>query len=934
MKKLLSLFLAFALFCTLFSGLTLRADAEDAPAVSGPCGENLTWSFHAETGALIISGTGEMYDFEDPDEYEPGAATPWNALRDQIEVLILEDGVTDLGKNAFDGFGITALSLPNSVKRIGMGAFYNCYALRTVDFGTGLNEIGGSSFAGCSALEQLTVPGNVKTIEQKAFRRCGLKNLVLLEGVEHIGPYAFEACRLETAVLPDSLTKVEEYAFSENPMMDSENWTEDGAFYLGHVLIDVDEEKASGEFCVREGTRLIANYAFSGCSQVTAIDLPASLLYFDCGFGLGTVEALTAFSVADENTAFSADASGVLFNADKTVLLRCPATFSGAYAVPSSVSEISDAAFSNCKALSAVELPTGIHSIGRAAFAGCTALTSAKLPPALDEIPDNLFRNCAALTALTMPQTAARIGAEAFAGCERLLPVAIPDQVAEIGDRAFENCKRFTTVTLPNTVTRIGEEVFRYCDALRDVQFPEELVYVGKGAFCDTALYRTRSNWTLTEDGEPNALYRQGVLLYACGLEIDVAEGTYMIAAGVNDEGMRPRFADEDFGAGGALRGILKPEVRAPHITLPASLRVICDGILHYSTYKSNDMFPDPMLPAYTVSADNAWFSSSADGALYNADKTKLLSFPSERRGRFVVPETVQVIGEAAFETTGLDTLVLPATVTEIEPFAMRSNWANGIANVYVLNPDCVIHASTDTIGMAGDWTTYDGTFGSAATIHAAVGSTAEQYAAVHGHVFEPLPEDYDPYASFGDVVPGAYYAEAVDWAVANGVTNGVTAGAFMPNKGCKRSEMITFLWRANGRPCESIEERYEFFGWMYYGGNPFTDVAPENFYAMPVFWATSRGITNGVSGTLFGAKKQVTREQVVTFLWRAAGSPEPKSMQNPFTDVQDGFAKKAILWAVESGITNGKSSDRFAPKEVCTRGQVVTFLYRAYGQD
>lgn len=112
-----------------------------------------------------------------------------------------------------------------------------------------------------------------------------------------------------------------------------------------------------------------------------------------------------------------------------------------------------------------------------------------------------------------------------------------------------------------------------------------------------------------------------------------------------------------------------------------------------------------------------------------------------------------------------------------------------------------------------------------------------------------------------------------------------------------------------------------------------FEDVKDNAFYTSPVIWATETGITKGTTETTFSPNKACTRAQMVTFLWRAAGSPEPKSNNNPFTDVKQGAYYKAILWAVEKGITNGTTANTFSPNATCTRAQIVTFIYRAAGE-
>lgn len=123
----------------------------------------------------------------------------------------------------------------------------------------------------------------------------------------------------------------------------------------------------------------------------------------------------------------------------------------------------------------------------------------------------------------------------------------------------------------------------------------------------------------------------------------------------------------------------------------------------------------------------------------------------------------------------------------------------------------------------------------------------------------------------------------------------------------------------------------------MKSNGNPqtgvFVDVAEGSYYEEAIDWAVEKGITNGVSSNMFAPNDPCTRAQIVTFLWRAAGSPAPKSMSS-FTDVPaDAFYAKAVAWAVENGITSGTGESKFSPNSTCTRAQAVTFLYRASGR-
>ena len=197
---------------------------------------------------------------------------------------------------------------------------------------------------------------------------------------------------------------------------------------------------------------------------------------------------------------------------------------------------------------------------------------------------------------------------------------------------------------------------------------------------------------------------------------------------------------------------------------------------------------------------------------------------------------------------------------------------------------------------------------------------------------FPPDPGEEDPpdpgddpggavsTVAFSDVRADAYYADPVVWAVDNDITAGTGGGKFSPEAGCTRGQVVTFLWRAAGKPSPSGT------------GNPFYDVHPDDYYYRAVLWAVENGITAGTSKTTFSPDAVCTRGQIVAFLWRAAGSPPPSGQTDPFSDVvSSDYYADAVLWAVGKGITKGTSATSFSPGSDCTRGQIVTFLYRAY---
>ena len=178
--------------------------------------------------------------------------------------------------------------------------------------------------------------------------------------------------------------------------------------------------------------------------------------------------------------------------------------------------------------------------------------------------------------------------------------------------------------------------------------------------------------------------------------------------------------------------------------------------------------------------------------------------------------------------------------------------------------------------------------------------------------------EDNSMLNFFYDVPNGAYFYEAVKWAVKNGITTGVGNDLFAPEQPCTRAQIVTFLWRAAGSP----EPKGTAAG--------MTDVVSGSYYEKAVAWAIENGITTGTTTSTFSPDATCTRAQSVTFLHRALKGTASGSTN--FTDVaSDAFYADAVNWAVANNVTNGTSNTTFSPNADCTRAEIVTFLYRAY---
>ena len=178
---------------------------------------------------------------------------------------------------------------------------------------------------------------------------------------------------------------------------------------------------------------------------------------------------------------------------------------------------------------------------------------------------------------------------------------------------------------------------------------------------------------------------------------------------------------------------------------------------------------------------------------------------------------------------------------------------------------------------------------------------------------FYPSEPDPDIVGQFTDVFVSDYYADPVRWAIEKEITTGTTETTFPPGSTCTNAQMLTSLWRAYGCPEAAIE-------------NPFSNLTGDEYYYEAALWAYEKGM---VSAPVFDAGASCTRSATVRYLWQAAGQPAPSSLSS-FADVPaDADYATAVSWAVEQDITNGTSDTEFSPDQICSRGQIVTFLYR-----
>ena len=978
-KRLLSILLVLLTALTL---LPLGALAEDG----NKCGENLTWELD-EIGILTISGTGDMYD------YSEDYLAPWNEHCLEITNVTISGGVTSIGSYAFCYCSVKSITLPFGLKHIGISAFFYCpniqqikipdsveyidpYAfscckgLHTVQLPASLTLISEELFAECDNLRNLSIPGTVIEIGANAFLRCKAFSLETLpSGIQRIGAAAFENCgRIEELVLPETLEHIGEAAFGgtiidkasfdgtlekwkaiggdcgiecevtfPNHICDfGSSWQYDthkhwqscscgktqnegahtgtgktcdvcGAVLseaLGSGSIDGglswslsrsgaltisgsgkmpdfssvanaapwDKQKGKIQSAVIEsGVQSISGGAFSGCTALEKVIISDTVAQIDLNAFDGCT-ALAAFEVAEGNKAFSSD-GGVLFSADKE-LLRYPVGKSADYTVPSGTVAIAGGAFKDCAKLESLVIPDSVISIGKSAFENCAALKRITLPKSITKLEALTFSGCASLAEIALPDGLKTLGEKVFSGCAALKSVKIPAEVTVIPTEAFFGCVSLESITIPKSVSHISERAFDGCTALKkvdylgsDTDWSQVTKETGNNALdnAEKSFTRTDHEHKYTDTVIPPTCTERGctVHLCACG---DKREDSYTPPLGHNYKG------------GICVRcGILDPngDTQHKHDFIPSVTKPTCltEGFTTY-TCSCGECYTKDYVSAvgHKTQLQNAKAAGCLTGG-YTGDEVCTVCGKMFKQGSVIF-------------ALGHD----PQSARVKAPTCTESGYTGDL-----ICTRCGDMTQTGkTVAAAGHKF-----FGGVCSVCGAKGA-------------EAAPE-------FDDVKSGAFYFDAVQWAVKNGITNGTGKNTFSPNDVCSRYQIVMFLWRAAGQPEAKAAVS-------------FADVKPGDIFYEAVQWAVERGITKGTSSTSFSPYAPCTRGQIVTFLYRSAGSPKVSGACN-FSDVSSGsFCHDAVIWASSEGITKGTRAERFSPNEGCTRAQVVTFLYRASG--
>lgn len=479
MKKFISFVMAFSLIFMLFD---MPADvfADDIPT-NGSCGDNVTWSYGCTDKKLTINGTGAMTDYDNP------MNLPWYSYYKEIETVIIGDGVTHIGSNAFWFLQkVTAVTIPGSV-----------------------TSIGDHAFSSCTSLTGVTLPGDVTSIGKSAFSNCGTITEIKLDStktVPTLGDYALNGCsnNMKVVVPPEMkeayLTAEGWWADHKDKIVPAKTTSGHGSYgdnlginitwtldnngtltisgsgkmrnYVYEVYSPFYNDSRIKNVVIENGVTRIGKNTFESCSSLESIALPNSVDYIGYA-SFGNCSSLESITVSSNVTQIRAHAftnctslsnvtlsDGALYNIGDYAFWGCSSLSS--VTIPNSVTKMGEFAFSGCSSLSNVTLSDQLTSIAQGAFYGCN-LTSAEIPQSVTSIELNAFANNTNLSSVTIPSNVTVLEGDAeyggaFDGCTSLGSVKFEGTttIPTLKENAFRNCKFFTDndettgITLPS----------------------------------------------------------------------------------------------------------------------------------------------------------------------------------------------------------------------------------------------------------------------------------------------------------------------------------------------------------------------------------------------------------------------------------------------------------------------------------------------------
>lgn len=910
----------------------------------------------------------------------------------EIPKTVIHNGVPfpvqSIGEYAFmDCDTLTELIMPDGLQVIGEFAFWACYNLSEITIPAGVTEIADGTFMGCRSLAKVTFLGPVTSIGETAFYDTrSLKHIDLPDSLTSLGSGAFKQSHrdgetdrsggLEEIVLPAGLTKIEEDTFNGCYDMRSVHFLGkvtsigDGAFCYTSSLLEID---------LPESVCSIGKKAFSG-SGLQKILLPKDCV--DVEPDAFASSALEAFEVDSGNTAFQAGEDGVLYSRDGKQLVLYPSSRQeAAYTVRPGTVEIGAYAFYGVRNLEHIILPDSLREIGDYAFAEQPKLKEVVLPEGLEDISsNNTFYHCYSLTELSLPSTLRDISGSSVFSCIGITELVLPDGLQDIsGDYIFSSCKKLNKVLFSSGIKKIsGNHIFSYCDALSSLELPKDLELIsGSWNFACTSIEKLTLPVMLQEiQGEDNfyACEKLSEVVLPAGLRIlgDGSFGSCTLLEKIQLPASLIKLNSGTFSGCSELKHIEIPEKvtsigsscfagceNLTELELPVELQAIgascfagcngleainlpvglqsigsyafaCTGITELSVPQTVTSWGD--CPIGVTMGDR--------GYVYDTSRTYVIYFAGdlpEWEGVYGLPNMTNLYcyfprdnttwmedlrylmdGPAFFRIHWLAAGVSLPESLELT-VGCKQQLTEAVQPAEDPNLPLTWSSSDETVVQVDETGMLTGIAPGTAVITASAGGGA--YSA---QCWVTVLEGSAPH--YEDVPEDAWYYEAVQYTSEHGLFQGITETKFGPHITMTRGMLVTVLYRLEGEPAVDGQTQ------------PFTDVDAGRYYGDAITWAANSGVVNGVTDTRFAPEAAVTREQMVTILYRYAGlegadvTAKADLESFPDHDQVKPYARDAFSWAVGAGIIQGNSNGgvtTLSPRNSATRAQVAAVLMR-----
>lgn len=905
-----------------------------------------------------------------------------------LEELTLPESLKAIPKTAFDScYSLRTVVLPDGLQSIGEGAFWDCYNLSEITIPAGVTEIAEDTFMGCKSLAKVTFLGPVTSIGETAFYNTrSLKHIDLPDSLTSLGRAAFEQPHgieetdqsggLEEIVLPAGLTKIEESTFQ-------------GCFDLKSVIFwgkvtsigkrAFYNTKSLQEIDLPESVCSIGEGAFFG-SGLQKILIPRDCV--DIGQDAFTSSALEAFEVDPGNAAFQAGDDGVLYSRDGKQLVLYPySRQEAAYTVRPGTVEIGAYAFYGVRNLEHIILPDSLREIGDYAFAEQPKLKEVALPEGLEDISSNYtFYHCYSLTELSIPSTLRDISGSYVFSCIGITELVLPDGLRDVGgDYIFSSCKSLSKVLFSSGIKKIsGNYIFSFCDALSSLELPKDLELIcGSWNFAHTSIEKLTLPNTLHEiQGDYN--------FYACEklLEVVLPAGLRILGDGsfesctslekIQLPASLTKLNSETFSGCSELKHIEIPEKvtsignscfagceNLKELELPVELQAIgaycfagCNGLeainlpLGLQSIGSYAFACTGITELSVPQTVTSWgdcpigVTMGDRGYVYDTNQTYVIYFAGnlpEWEGINGLPNMTNLYcyfprdnttwtenlrylmdGPAFFRIHWLAADVFLPESLELT-VGCKQQLTEAVQPADDPNLPLTWSSSDETVVQVDETGMLTGVAPGTAVITASAGGGAYsaqcQVTVLEGSVpcYVDVPED-------------AWYYEAVQYTSEHGLFQGITETKFGPHITMTRGMLVTVLYRLEGEPAVDGETQ------------PFTDVDASQYYGDAITWAANSGVVNGVTNTRFAPEAAVTREQMVTILYRYAGlkgadvTAKADLESFPDHDQVKPYARDAFSWAVGAGIIQGDSNGgvtTLSPCNSATRAQVAAVLMR-----